>query len=514
MKNSSTPRASLGPLSLAALAAIALGAGPVSLAACGDAATTPADAGASAPDAAPSATASTAPTGTSSPDAGPPDAAPPVDAAPPPVAPITAESSQPLAGALNPYGLAWGADGHLYVSGATLVAGDRQLAVWRIDKATNKPDPAFGTNGVATVALPGDETSYDLVALKDGSFVVQAVSDGKVWLTKLTKDAGGAYAFGAPRALVFGWTDADFASWPVAGATPTYASWGLALDASGATEKVVVFAYGPPAKAAAGAQRTDNDRWVARVLASDLSHDPAFNAGKPYAADVDGKALADGARRGMVEADGSIVSAGYTDFGAGAGANVVLLRLKADGTPDTTFGFGSSTPGQTKFNPFQSSGGAAEAYAVARQSSGRYVTTGYGASNFDTATVENDLVTFGVARDNLDPTYGKLGAFAVQSEKDPAAGKGARPYRETGRDLVVLPDDRTVQVGCYDDFASVFVFTKNGALDATFGAGGRLQYTHAAPFYKVALSPDKKRIAAMAATVTDAALLVTLKVGN
>ena len=161
----------------------------------------------------------------------------------------------------------WGADGHLYVSGATLVAGDRQLAVWRIDKTTNRPDPTFGTNGVVTVAIPGDETSYDLLALKDGSFVVHAVSGGKVWLAKLTKDAGGVYSFGAPRALVFGWEDADFPNWPVAGATPAYGSWGLALDSSGAAEKIVVFASGPPAVVAAGVQRTDADRWVARLLA-------------------------------------------------------------------------------------------------------------------------------------------------------------------------------------------------------------------------------------------------------
>ena len=507
--NTSTSRA----LSGLALALVALGAGPLSLLACGDTAGAPADAG--APDAAPSATATTttSSTGSSTADASPPDGAPPPDAAPPP-APIAAESSQPLTGALNPYGLVWGADGHLYVSGATLVAGDRQLAVWRIDKTTNRPDPTFGTNGVVTVAIPGDETSYDLLALKDGSFVVHAVSGGKVWLAKLTKDAGGVYSFGAPRALVFGWEDADFPNWPVAGATPAYGSWGLALDSSGAAEKIVVFASGPPAVVAAGVQRTDADRWVARLLASDLSNDPAFNGGKPTSADVDGKALADNARRGMVEPDGTILSAGYTDFGAGTGVSVALLRLKADGTPDATFGFGTTSPGQTKFNPFQASGGSAEAYGVIKQSGGRYVTTGYGASNLDTPTLENDLVSFGLLRDNLDPSYGKLGALAVQSEKDPAAGKGARKFRDNGRDLVVLADDRTVQVGCYDDFASVFVFTKNGALDATFGAGGKLQSTHAAPFYKVAISPDKKRIAATAATVNDAALLVTLKVGN
>jgi uncharacterized delta-60 repeat protein len=462
-------------------------------------------------------TTTTQPTGvTPAPDAATPDAATPDAAdASAPSAPIVAESAQRLPGALNPYGLAFGSDGHLYVSGATLVGGDRQLAVWRLDKATNKLDTTFGTNGVVTVPINGDETSYGLVELKDGSFVVHAVSNNKVWLAKLVK-TGAAFAFDTPKALVFGWQDAEFPEWPVAGATPAYTSWGLALDKSQANiEKIVVFAAGAPPKVAAGnTQRTEADRWIARVLATDFTNDPGFNTGKPFWADGDGKNLADDARRGLVEADGSIVSAGYANFTTAGGVSVVLLRLKPDGTPDTTFGFGSTSPGQTKFNPFASVQGASEAYAVVKQSNGRYVTTGYGKSAFDTATVANDLLTFGVKPDGLDPTYGRLGAWAVQSETSGAAGLGAQPYRDNGRDLAVLPDDRTVQVGCYDDQAAVVVFDKNGKLDKSFAGTGILQYPHAAPFFKVAVSPDGKRVAASSQSVTDASLVVTLKVGN
>jgi hypothetical protein len=194
--------------------------------------------------------------------------------------------------------------------------------------------------------------------------------------------------------------------------------------------------------------------------------------------------------------------------------SVVLLRLKPDGTADTTFGFGTTSPGQTKFNPFAATQGASEAYAIVKQSNGRYVTTGYGKSAFDTATVNNDLLTFGLKADGLDPTYGRLGAWAVQSETSGAAGLGAQPYRDNGRDLALLPDDRTVQVGCYDDQASVIVFDKNGKLDKSFAGTGILQYPHAAPFFRVAVSPDGKRVAASSQSVTDASLVVTLKVGN
>jgi len=500
---------------LVALGLLAIASAAAPLVACGDTAGNATDAGA---DTSPTSTVTATGTGsTPIPDASLPDTATPPDASDggPALPPVVPESAQRVVGALNPYGLAWGTDGHLYMSGATLVAGDRQLAVWRFDKATNKLDTTFGTAGVLTVPIAGDETSYDIVELKDGSFVVQAVAGGKVWLTKMTKDGGGVFSFGTPKAVVFGWADADFGNWPILASTPAYASWGIAVDKSGATEKIVVFAHGAPAQSMGGAaQRTDNDRWVARLLASDLTNDPAFNGGRPYTADGDGKSLPDDARRGIVEKDGTIVSAGYNDYGVGPSVSVALIRLKPDGTPDTTFGFGTTTPGQTKFNPFQGTGGAAEAYAVGKQSGGRYVTTGYGKSNFDTATLENDLVTFGVVRDGVDPTYGRLGAWAVQSEKNGAAGLGTRPFRDNGRDLVVLPDDRTVQVGCYDDFASIFVFDKKGTLDKSFGANGTLQYPHGAPFFKVALSPDGKRVATSAQSLVDTALLVTLKIAN
>ena len=502
---------------------LALVAATTSVAACSDDTTATPDSG-------------TVPTGTvpptnTVPTTVPTDAAPPpVDATPDaaPAVPVVAESEGLVPGALNPYGLLWASDGNLYMSGAKLVGGDRQLAVWRIDKTTNKVDTTFGTDGAVTVPIDGDETSYGLVELADGSFVVQAAAGGKVWLAKLTK-TGTTYTFGTPQALVLGWQDSEFADWPVtndAGVrqTPQYQSWGIALDKSNAAaEKIVVFAFGAPAKVAlGGTQRVDNDRWIARVLASDFSHDPAFNAGKPFSVDSDGKGLADNARRGIVEADGTIVSSGYTDFGTGPSINVVLLRLKPDGTPDATFGFGTTSaaasPGQTKFNPFLSVQGASEAYAVVKQSGGRYVTTGYGKSNFDVATQENDLLTFGLNRDGLDPTFGRLGAWAIQSEGKTGAGTGARPFRDNGRDLAILSDDRTVQVGCWDDKAAVFLFDKNGRLDkGSFGGEGYKVYpTHGFPFFKVAVSPDGKRIAASSQSTTadPSSLVVTLKIGN
>ena len=442
---------------------------------------------------------------------------------------IIPQTTTRIPNSINPYGLVFASDGFAYASGATIDdAADRKLAVWRFKDGVL--DTTFGAAGVVTVGIDGSESSFDIVEVSAGNFVVQAVTggaSGKVYLVKLTKDGGGAFAFGTPVVVPFDWADGDFTGWPGA-APPVYNnSWSIGLDKSTpASPKIVVFAFGAPARVAGGGtQRTDNDRWIARVLADTLAPDPAFNGGRAFTADGDGKGLPDNARRGIVLADGSIVSAGYNNYGDGLGNHVVLIRLKPDGTVDPAFGFGTTAPGvagQTKFNPFLTTGGFAEAYGVGRQSTGRYVTTGYGTSNFDSPSLGLDLVSFGVKADGLDATYGRLGSFAWQSEKDKAAGLGAVPHTERGRDMVVLADDRTVHVGVYDDFGALFVTDKNGKPDPSTGVNGLIEYNYPAGFFKVAVSRDGKQIAMTAQSLnqtTDAgaplgSVLATLKVGQ
>lgn len=479
------------------------------LVACGD----DDDGAAPSPDAGtPSALADAGSSPLPGPDGGPGgDAAPD---APPSPASITPRSVLRVSNAINPYGLVYASDGYLYASGATIEGGDRKLAVWRFSNGAL--DATFGAGGVVTLALDGDESSWGMVEVAPGSFVVEATAGGRLHLVKLTKDGGGAFAFGTPVEVELGgWADPD-PDWP-GGSPPAYASWGIAVDRSvAASPKIVIFAHGAPAKVASGdTQRTDNDRWIARVLADTLAADPAFNGGKAFSTDVDGKGLSDGARRGIVLPDGSIVSAGYTNFGSGLGNHVVLIKLTPAGTPDATFGFGSTVAGQTKINPFLSTGGFAEAYGVAAQSTGRLVTTGYGTTNFDVPSESVDLVSLGVVPGKLDATFGKLGAFAWQSEPDESAGLGATPHADRGRDVAVLPDDRAVHFGAYDDFASIFVVSPAGARD------GVVEYAFPAAFFRGVVSPDGKHIAATTQSITQTvdggavsqSLLVTLDVG-
>lgn len=489
-----------------------------------------------------------------------------------------------LDNAINPYGTLIASDGKIYISGTTdtggVDLGDTQvsdnlrLAVWRLN-ADGSLDGTWGTAGkltADTIINPG--TSYDIVQLRDGNFVVH-FSGGPAGVSLVSLSSAGV--FGTPSTVTFGWTteertevadlcvaaaeaeeavtdatdggvcddedvtydevacdvllDAAEATalecttvWPAATA-PAFAqrpttlaqenSWGMALDSSGAEDKLVVAASSSAAKVATGTQRTDTDRYITRVLASDFSFDTTFNGGSVFTVNVSNLNLNDNTRRVIVEADGSILGSGYTNIndafvGLGYGNHIALVRLLPNGTADPDFGFTSVpntdfNPGQTLYLPFLGTGAMAEAYAAARTSTGAYVTTGYGTSNFNEPSISVDLVATaynpGVNQDGLDPTFGGntagvVGGFAVQSEGDPNAGvSGTNPFMDRGRSVVALPDDRTVHGGVYDDLAAFFVLTPDGQLDETVGNGtGRIQYAFPFAFFGLTKSSDGSRV--------------------
>jgi uncharacterized delta-60 repeat protein len=433
-----------------------------------------------------------------------------------PSAPAVTNAEVP--GGYNLYGLTYSSTGQVYVSGTKDVGGEPMVAVWRYE-ANGTPDTTFGENGVALRNLgAGAEGSYGVLELSNGDLVVHGAFGGRVYLFKL--DDTGALVT-APTYVEFGWSLADLAALPSlpdatewnSATPPSYTSWGIALDTSGASERVVVTAFGAPRKGdvnGSDEQRIDNDRWLARVLASDFSADPTFNGGQALGVDVEGANLADNTRRVLVEADGTIVQAGYTNFGSGN--EVGIMRVLPNGTLDPSFGFGTLTDqdGLTRFNPFTGPGAMAEAYAIVKGPA-RYVATGYGISNFQGATsVANDVVSFGIELDGsgLDADgFGDSGAWAILSEADPVAQQGTWTggtlHRDNGRDLVALSDGRTLHVGCYNDYAAVFMFRAAAELDQDFGSQGMIvldaasEYgTHNKPYYKAALSPDGTRVAA------------------
>jgi uncharacterized delta-60 repeat protein len=460
--------------------------------------------------------------------------------------PVTQASATLLSHVHDIRGLTHAADGTIYASGhvGATTTVDRTVAVLRF-AADGTPDASFGEEGlveinvvprvvddVGLVVNDGNEESLGIVELSGGELIVQvnardAAGRGTdVVLLKLSAAGELVSGFGAGGVLRLdlGWTPADDASWPTAGAAPADQSWGIALDTSGDEEKVVVFAHGPArVGAVAGTpavQRTDNDRYIARLLASDGSLDPAFNQGAIFALNSGG-VFSDGGRRGFVEADGSIVSAGYTNYGDSFGNHIVAIRLRPNGTPDPSFKSGIALPGVVRMNPFIDDGGVAECYALGKQSTGRYISTGYGrataantASSLGWATTDAvDLVSVGFTASGPEATYGSNATLAIQSEEY-ALGN----TEDRGRDLVVLADDRVVHVGRFGPSPAIFVTAPDGTPDFASGIEGRFEFdalpAPTSHFFKVALSPDGKQIVAATSNHAAGVLLAILDVAE
>jgi uncharacterized delta-60 repeat protein len=474
------------------------------------------------------------------PDAGPDGSVPPVE-----FAPIEEVRSQLHTFATDLRGATFSADGtKFFVSGFIDQDSDRHIVVARFN-ANGTLDEAFGTDGYVVhnlvervvlgegdssaepvVVNDGTEESLALVQLGNGDLLVQAnvrAASGvgtDIVLVKLDAEGQRVSGFGTNGVLRvdLGWTPEDDASWPTANAGPVDNAWDLRLDPSSETEKVVLFAHGPAPRVTEGTQRVDNDRYVLRLLASDGSPDPDFT---PYRLNTGGT-FSDGGRRGHVNADGSILSAGYTNYGEGLGNHVVAVRLLPNGTPDASFGFGSGIPGVVRTNPFIDDGGISECYAFLPQSNGRYVSTGYGRataagvlSRLGWSTTDAvDLVSFGFTATGLDDSYGTQATLAIQSEERP----GYTNTEDRGRDLVVLSDDRVVHVGRFGDRPAIFVTLPDGSPDANSGVDGRFEYDPTGEvtshFFKAALSPDGKTIVATTNNHANGALVAVLRVSE
>lgn len=432
--------------------------------------------------------------------------------------------------------------GKIYASGHVGTTNeDRQVVVARFH-ADGTPDTSFSEDGfVQLEATPeeanNDETSLGIAELQSGDVVLiahaaDAGGGQSVYMFRLTPDGTPVEGWGDATGkveVVFGWANADNDGFPGAPATlPSDTAWDVQVDRSIAGDRVVVFGLG----SAPDGVRTDNDRYVTRlnITATGTEVDPSFNGGEVFSFHSAGT-LNDNARRGSVEADGKIMSAGYTNLGEGLGNHIILIRLNADGTLDDTFGGFSSepdsvaaTPGIAVFNPFKVDGGYAECYAAAYQEgTASYVTTGYGAATatgsetgstlgYET-TLAQDIVSFrvssGTAAD-VDTSWGNTGHQAIQSE-----GSGFPTNEDRGRHIVVLPDDRAITVGRFGGNAAAVVLTENGQPDPQVFGDGVIELPHdtiTAQFFGVALSEDGNRVAMTTNNDANGARLVVLKV--
>ena len=134
---------------------------------------------------------------------------------------------------------------------------------------------------------------------------------------------------------------------------------------------------------------------------------------------------------------------------SGRNKDFAVVRLNDDGSPDTSFGGGDGI----LTVDFGDTGEYAR--AVAMQSNGQIVVTGNSGGQ---------MVVFRLLSDGtLDTTFGKGGKAAT------AFTKGGGPSS-----IVVLSDNSIVVAGGSNSDFALAKFTKDGALDGSFGKGGQV----------------------------------------
>ncbi len=158
---------------------------------------------------------------------------------------------------------------------------------------------------------------------------------------------------------------------------------------------------------------------------------------------------------GVMQPDGKVVMVGYAYNGTTN--EFAVSRTNTDGTPDTAFGTGGVARHSVGT-------GTSQARAVVVQPDGKLLVTGYaiGAGAQDTTVIRLN------ADGSLDTGFGTGGAAIT----------AVVPGADQGRDLVLQPDGKIVVTGVAsngsnDDMVTLR-YTAAGALDTTFGTGGKV----------------------------------------
>jgi uncharacterized delta-60 repeat protein len=414
------------------------------------------------------------------------------------------------------------AGGGTYAAGFVNVGGtDNAMAVARID-SNGDLDPTFDGDGVAPVnvvtgpfaappagAAPtgAAELARGVAVQSDGRIVVSGPAetatspapldsrDIDVYVSRLHVDGSLDTTFGEG-----GTRRIDLSSGDSTGDTiVTDQAWGLNVLAD---DKIVVTG-GRGTDIAARPGRTDRDLALIQLTA-DGDLDPAFSGGgggpgvSVFGATAGGRDFSENARQAVVQPDGRIVAAGYgslPESSPGAGDDLtnrpILGRVLPDGTLDATFGRGGVAAAEV-LGPKPAGG---EAYDIGLQSDGRLVLTGYGSRTGGPP----DLIAYRFNADGTwDRTYGDGGATVYDR-----AG-----LEDRGRDLVVLPDDRTLVVGSTAPSAVagtpqlnalLYMLEPDGRPDASFGAGGAISVHLGGPsdaFFGSTLLPGGRKVVA------------------
>lgn len=216
--------------------------------------------------------------------------------------------------------------------------------------------------------------------------------------------------------------------------------------------------------------RNDSDLLLARFTANGVL-DTTFSSDGKVTLDVGN--VSESPRGITVLANGSILASGYathtTSTALGeATQQPILYKVNADGSFDTTFATSDATTTPGVWHDFAvPSPARAEAYSAQFQGT-NIVTFGYGPTQIQGATGTDLIALRFTGAGVLDTTFGTQGASVLD----------VAMLAETGRNMIVLPDQRILGVGSAraagsttTDLVAV-VLGVNGAPDTTFASRG------------------------------------------
>jgi uncharacterized delta-60 repeat protein len=231
---------------------------------------------------------------------------------------------------------------------------------------------------------------------------------------------------------------------------PTFGSAGITSTAFGSYGSAARVVIQPDGRIVTAGQDALGDFALARYTTSGAL-DTSFNGTGKVTTTPSGSCSGQ-ARALTLQADGKIVVAGTSCPNFTSTRNFTLYRYNTDGSLDTTFG----SSGKATVNFYA---GASEAYAVAVQGSSIWV-AGYAGSSFALARLTSG--------GTLDYSFGS-GSGTVTS----TVGTGSAFVNS----LVIQADGKPVLAGYASSVGTVFALTRyttNGALDTTFGTGGKV----------------------------------------
>jgi uncharacterized delta-60 repeat protein len=301
-------------------------------------------------------------------------------------------------------------------------------------------DPHFGTGGKVVTDFNGEPNSAFSLALTGGKMLVAGSAtfggDSDFALVRYNADGSLDTTFGAG-----GLIHTDFGS-------TNDEAYAMALQADG---KIVVV----------GHTRTDNgffDFAVARYNA-DGSLDTTFGASHTGKMIMDFGGDFDQATAVGIQSDGKILVSGTATMNFNA--EFALLRLTSGGLLDTSFGAAHNGTVLTDWN-----GRFAESSTLAIQPNGKILVGGY-ALDFATGMSDGAVARYN-ADGSLDGSFGVGGMALVDFGRE----------SDNVKAMTLLADGRIVLAGYGSDFGgdssdfAVARLTSSGALDGTFGSGG------------------------------------------